>query len=93
MEPLFILNSLAHLIPGVLLLLLPFIALEPLVCVACIVACLGFNGSSTITNLVNAQDLSPNFAATLYGFMNFLGTSAGFLAPMLVAHFTAEKVG
>ncbi|XP_055624146.1 sialin-like isoform X2 [Toxorhynchites rutilus septentrionalis] len=81
----------SHLIPGVLLFLLPFIAQDPLVCVACIVACLGFNGSSTITNLVNAQDLSPNFAATLYGFMNFLGTTAGFLAPMLVAYFTAEK--
>lgn len=61
-------------------------------CVSLIVACLGVNGASTITNLVNAQDLAPNFVATLYGVMNFLGTTAGFIAPMLVAHFTSDMV-
>ncbi|XP_058830779.1 sialin-like [Topomyia yanbarensis] len=81
----------SHIIPGIFLIVLPFIAQDALVCVACIVACLGFNGSSTITNLVNAQDLAPNFAATLYGFLNFLGTTTGFIAPMLVAFFTSEK--
>uniref|UniRef100_A0A8D8CG37 Sialin n=3 Tax=Culex pipiens TaxID=7175 RepID=A0A8D8CG37_CULPI len=81
----------SHLIPAVFLIIIPFVGQDPLVCVGLIVSCLGFNGASTITNLVNAQDLAPNFAATLYGFMNFLGTTAGFLAPMLVAYFTAEK--
>lgn len=81
----------SHLIPGAILVALPFIGQNPLVCVALIVACLGVNGASTITNLVNAQDLAPNFVATLYGMMNFIGTTAGFTAPMLVAHFTAEK--
>ncbi|XP_065090727.1 putative inorganic phosphate cotransporter [Ochlerotatus camptorhynchus] len=80
----------SHLIPGAILVALPFIGQNPLVCVALIVACLGVNGASTITNLVNAQDLAPNFVATLYGMMNFIGTTAGFVAPMLVAHFTAE---
>ncbi|KFB47842.1 AGAP010372-PA-like protein [Anopheles sinensis] len=81
----------SHFLPGAFLIALPFIAEDPIVTVACIVACLGFNGASTITNLVNAQDLAPNFAATLYGMMNFLATTAGFLAPMMVAFFTKEK--
>ncbi|XP_053683973.1 sialin-like isoform X2 [Sabethes cyaneus] len=81
----------SHFLPGVLLAVLPFIAQDPLVCVGCIVLCLGFNGSATITNLVNAQDLAPNFAASLYGFLSFLGTTAGFIAPMLVAYCTAEN--
>lgn len=82
----------AHFLPGAFLIALPFIAQNPIVTVSCIIACLGFNGASTITNLVNAQDLAPNFAATLYGMMNFLATTAGFLAPMTVAFFTSEKV-
>ncbi|XP_058459582.1 sialin-like [Malaya genurostris] len=81
----------SHIIPGVFLIILPFIATDAFICIACIVACFGFNGSSTLTNLVNAQDLAPNFAATLYGFLNFLGTTTGFIAPIVVAMFTAEK--
>uniref|UniRef100_A0A182JXW7 Major facilitator superfamily (MFS) profile domain-containing protein n=1 Tax=Anopheles christyi TaxID=43041 RepID=A0A182JXW7_9DIPT len=81
----------SHFLPGAFLIALPFIGEDPIITVSCIIACLGFNGASTITNLVNAQDLSPNFAATLYGMMNFLATTAGFLAPMAVAFFTMEK--
>ncbi|XP_035899092.1 putative inorganic phosphate cotransporter [Anopheles stephensi] len=81
----------SHFLPGAFLIALPFIGQDPIVTVSCIIACLGFNGASTITNLVNAQDLAPNFAATLYGMMNFLATTAGFLAPMAVAYFTKEK--
>uniref|UniRef100_A0A182PVE8 Major facilitator superfamily (MFS) profile domain-containing protein n=1 Tax=Anopheles epiroticus TaxID=199890 RepID=A0A182PVE8_9DIPT len=81
----------SHFLPGAFLIALPFIAQDPIVTVSCIIACLGFNGASTITNLVNAQDLAPNFAATLYGMMNFLATTAGFLAPMTVAFFTEQR--
>ncbi|XP_062557722.1 sialin-like [Armigeres subalbatus] len=79
----------SHIIPGALSL--PLFGKDPLVCVGFIVACLGVNGAATITDLVNAQDLAPNFAATLYGVMSFFGTTAGFIAPMLVAHFTSEQ--
>ncbi|XP_062560564.1 sialin-like [Armigeres subalbatus] len=81
----------SHFIPGAILVALPFFGQDPFVCVGFIIACIGVNGASTITNLVNAQDLAPNFAATLYGVMSFLGTTAGFIAPMLVAHFTSEQ--
>lgn len=43
-----------------------------------------------MTNLQNSQDLAPNYAGTLYGIINFIGTSTGFITPALVAEFTKE---
>lgn len=65
---------------------------HPYWCVAVITISLGFNGASTLTNLQNAQDLAPNFAGTLYGVINFIGTTTGFLTPMVVGYFTKETV-
>ena len=69
-----------------------FVGYDPYVCVAIITASLGFNGAATMTNLQNSQDLAPNYAGSLYGIINFVGTTSGFISPMIVAHFTAEKV-
>lgn len=55
-------------------------------------ASLTFNGASTLTNLQNAQDLSPRFAGSIYGIINFVATTSGFLSPMIVAQFTSEEV-
>lgn len=64
---------------------------KPYVCVTLITLSLGFNGASTVTNLQNSQDLAPNFAGTLYGIINFFGTTTGFITPVLVAHFTKDR--
>lgn len=71
--------------------MLIYVGFDPFVCVAIITLSLGFNGASTMTNLQNSQDLAPNFAGTLYGVINFVGTTSGFISPMLVAHFTAQQ--
>lgn len=59
---------------------------------AIITASLGLNGASTLTNLQNSQDLAPNFAGSLYSVINFVGTSTGFISPMVVAYFTQYGV-
>jgi MFS transporter, ACS family, solute carrier family 17 (sodium-dependent inorganic phosphate cotransporter), other len=82
----------AHILPGLFLILMCFIGHDPYVCVAIITASLGFNGAATMTNLQNSQDLAPNYAGSLYGIINFIGTTSGFISPMIVAYFTAEKV-
>lgn len=82
----------AHIIPGLFLISISYIGVDPYVCVAIITLSLGFNGAATMTNLQNAQDLAPNFAGSLYGMVNFVGTTSGFISPLIVAHFTAEKV-
>ncbi|XP_041783948.1 sialin-like [Anopheles merus] len=81
----------SHIIPGLFLVGLIYIGFDPYVCVAIITLSLGFNGASTMTNLQNSQDLAPNFAGTLYGIINFVGTSSGFISPILVAHFTVQQ--
>lgn len=45
-----------------------------------------------MTSLQNSHDLAPNFAGSLYGIINFVGTTSGFIAPLLVAHYTGENV-
>lgn len=77
-------------IPGLFLIGMCFVQ-KPYICVALITLSLGFNGASTVTNLQNSQDLAPNFAGTLYGIINFVGTTTGFITPALVAHFTKEQ--
>ncbi|EDS26086.1 sialin [Culex quinquefasciatus] len=81
----------SHIIPGLFLVGLIYAGFDPYVCVAIITLSLGFNGASSVTNLQNSQDLAPNFAGTLYGIINFVGTTSGFISPMLVAHFTAVR--
>ena len=82
----------AHIIPGIFLIGLCFVGSNAYICVAVITLSLGFNGAATMTNLQNSQDLAPNFAGSLYGIINFVGTTSGFISPVLVAHFTEHKV-
>ncbi|CAO1366144.1 unnamed protein product [Diamesa serratosioi] len=81
----------SHIIPGLFLIGLCFVGFNAYVCVAVITLSLGFNGAATMTNLQNSQDLAPNFAGSLYGIINFVGTTSGFISPVLVAHFTAQR--
>lgn len=69
---------------------LAYVGHHPYWCVAVITISLGFNGASTLTNLQNSQDLAPNYAGTLYGVINFIGTTTGFLTPMVVGHFSIK---
>lgn len=65
---------------------------NPATCVALITLSLGFNGASAVTNLQNAQDLTPNYAASLFAMVNIVATTSGFLSPMLVAFYISENV-
>lgn len=53
---------------------------------------MGSNGAATLTNLVNHQDLAPNYAGTLYGIANGIGNTAGFITPLVTAYFTQNGV-
>uniref|UniRef100_A0A1L8DET0 Putative permease of the major facilitator superfamily protein n=2 Tax=Nyssomyia neivai TaxID=330878 RepID=A0A1L8DET0_9DIPT len=79
----------SHILPGLFLASLSLVDV-PYACVAIITISLAFNGAACITNLQNSHDLAPNFAGILYGIMNFVGTTAGFMSPLVVAHFTKD---
>ncbi|CAH0725775.1 unnamed protein product, partial [Brenthis ino] len=78
----------SHIIPGILLVLLIYTGCSTALSVTMITMSMGFNGAATLTNLQNHQDLAPNYAGTLYGIANFIGSTAGFFTPMITAYFT-----
>lgn len=84
--------NIAHTIPGLFLLAIPYVSHSPYACVAFITLSFGFNGSGCLTNQSNSHDLAPNFASTLFSVMNGVATTAGFLSPLVVAHFTKDGV-
>ncbi|XP_075980378.1 sialin-like isoform X2 [Anticarsia gemmatalis] len=80
----------SHILPGVLLVLLVYAGCSTALSVALITLSMGFNGAATLTNLQNHQDLAPNYAGTLYGIANCVGSTAGFFTPMITAYFTSS---
>ncbi|GBP26975.1 hypothetical protein EVAR_95761_1 [Eumeta japonica] len=83
----------SHVLPGLLLIGLGYTGCAPVLSVALITFSMGCNGAATLTNLVNHQDLAPNFAGTLYGIANGIGNTAGFVTPLVTAHFTKDGNG
>ena len=41
---------------------------------------------------INAQDLSPNYAGTMWGFTNMLANVIGFIAPLVAGIITDGNV-
>ncbi|CAG9853728.1 unnamed protein product [Phyllotreta striolata] len=82
----------SHILPG--LMTIGFaISYCNVVAVIFILVGLGINGTCVMTNLVNVQDLAPNFAGTLFGFISFFGGITGILVPMLQAFFIRNNNG
>ncbi|CAH0564458.1 unnamed protein product [Brassicogethes aeneus] len=84
---------LSHIMPGLLLLGQTFTGCNANWAIILITLSLGLNGSSTLTNLQNSQDLAPNFAATLYGIINCIGSTTGFISPLIVGYLTSKHNG
>lgn len=83
----------SHILPGCLLIVLVYWGyISTALSVALLTLSMGFNGAATLTNLQNHQDLAPNFAGTLYGIANAIGSTAGFFTPMITAYFTKDAV-
>ncbi|XP_014102201.1 sialin [Bactrocera oleae] len=81
----------SHILPGLMLIILAYFGRDPYICVIIMTISLGFNGAATASNLQNSQDLAPNYAGTLYGIINCIGTTPGIFSPMIVAAFTKES--
>uniref|UniRef100_A0A2A4J4W4 Major facilitator superfamily (MFS) profile domain-containing protein n=1 Tax=Heliothis virescens TaxID=7102 RepID=A0A2A4J4W4_HELVI len=78
----------SHIIPGTLLLFLVSAGCNWPISIGLLTMSMGCNGAATLTNLQNHQDLAPNYAGTLYGIANSVGSIAGFVSPMITGYFT-----
>ena len=61
-----------------------------------VVVCITIAGATTSiaypAYTVNMLDIAPQYAGVVMGIVNTIGTSAGFLSPMLVGFITQHKV-
>ncbi|CAH1984886.1 unnamed protein product [Acanthoscelides obtectus] len=83
----------SHILPGLLLAIQTLTGCDVNWAIVLITLSLGLNGASTLTNLQNAHDLAPNFAGTLYGIANCLGSATGFISPIIVGYLTSTHNG
>lgn len=83
---------LAHILPAVFLLIETLVGCDTTWVIVLLTMSLGMNGATTITSLHNPQDLSPNYAPTIYGIVNSIASTTGFINPMIVGYLTAEHV-
>ncbi|XP_044253590.1 sialin-like [Tribolium madens] len=83
----------SHIIPGALLLVLNLTGCDVTWSIVLLTLSLGSNGASTLTNLQNSQDLAPNYAGSLYGIANCIGSTTGFISPIIVGQITAQNNG
>lgn len=60
--------------------------------VTMMILALAFNGAACQTSLQNHQDLSPNYAGSLYGIMNTFGSFPGFILPFIIGLLTDQHV-
>lgn len=84
----------SHILPGIFLVGATYSSFDHAVLTVLLLALsLGCNGAVIHTNNGNNQDLSPNFAGTLYGYANSFGSIAGFIVPKIVGRFLDGKGG
>ncbi|VEN43806.1 unnamed protein product [Callosobruchus maculatus] len=77
----------SHIIPGILLIGIPFAECQAIIVVALLIVSMGVNGAAVLTNLQNPQDLAPNFAGSIFGIISFIGGTTGFIVPAITGAF------
>ncbi|XP_043485496.1 sialin-like [Polistes fuscatus] len=87
----FMLSS--HVGPAIALLVMTYAGCDSTTAIVMLILALTFNGAACQTNLVNHQDLAPNFAGSLYGVMNTFGSFPGFIIPPIIGALTNERNG
>ncbi|KAI4477208.1 hypothetical protein M0802_014770 [Mischocyttarus mexicanus] len=85
--------ALAHIGPAIALLVMTYAGCDSTTAIVMLILALTFNGAACQTNLVNHQDLAPNFAGSLYGVMNTFGSFPGFIIPPIIGALTNERNG
>lgn len=85
-------KCIAHIIPGLFLIGIPFVSDYPSWCIAFITLSFGFNGAIAMTSMQNMHELAPNYTSTIYSMISTLSLTTGYTTPLVVAAFTSERV-
>ncbi|XP_031833179.1 sialin [Nomia melanderi] len=83
----------SHMGPAVALVIMTYAGCDSVTAIVMLIVALTFNGAACQTSLQNHQDLAPNFAGSLYGIMNTIGSFPGFIIPPIIGALTNERNG
>lgn len=83
---------LAHIIPGVILISMCYLTSHAVYSACLDVFNTAIMGAINLTVNQNSQDLSPNFASSIYGIVNFTGSIGGFVTLYILALFLNVNV-
>ncbi|OXU24875.1 hypothetical protein TSAR_011919 [Trichomalopsis sarcophagae] len=83
----------SHIGPAGCLIAMTYAGCDRVTAIAMMILALASNGAACQTSLQNHQDLAPNFAGSLYGTMNTIGSFSGFIIPAIIGALTNEHNG
>ncbi|XP_017789398.1 PREDICTED: putative inorganic phosphate cotransporter isoform X2 [Habropoda laboriosa] len=86
-----IFTTLAVLSPGLLMIIQANYGCDRVTSVSIFTIALTINGAVTAGYLGNCLDIAPNFAGTIFGIMNTLGSLGGFLSSYMVGTITYKN--
>ncbi|XP_044272676.1 putative inorganic phosphate cotransporter [Tribolium madens] len=83
----------SHFIPGACMILIRAFGCMKEGAIAMLVLNQGFNGACVVSHLVNPQDLSPNFAGSVFGIVNFFCMTTGIFVPKITGYLKTHYKG
>ncbi|XP_069699796.1 vesicular glutamate transporter 1-like isoform X2 [Periplaneta americana] len=83
----------SHLVSALFLFLMAVMGCNPYYSIICLTLSLGFNGASVGSCLANPHDLAPNFAGTIFGIQNAVGSLFSAFSGFIAGAITKDKSG
>lgn len=87
-----LLRSLAHILPGLCFIAVPYAASwSPFACIAILALSQAFNGAAPQSTFATFHDIAPNYAVTMVSIINTCGSMSALISPLVVAYRTAAE--
>ena len=78
-------------IPGVTVAALGYTTESWILCISVLSIGIGFSSALYMGHLAAVYDIAPTYSGTVYGFVNTVGNTTGFITPIVAASFTEEN--
>ena len=78
-------------IPGITVAALGYTTESWILCISVLSMGIGFSSASYMGHLAAVYDIAPTYSGTVYGFVNMVGNTSGFITPLVTAAFTEEN--
>ena len=77
--------------PAITIAVLGYLTENWIVCIAVLSVGIGFRGGQYVGHLSAVYDIAPKYSGTVYGFINMIGNTPGFITPLAKHAFTGEN--